>query len=169
MTRRDLFYKWLFYSLAALLWLVIQHALLNRLDFWGGVHPFVLPMIPAMSAILEKRQESTLFSVCAGLFCDLLMPAPIPCFYTLTFLAIALLCAVIAARVILTGFLCAAVCSVLASCLSSALQILFLAPALEFPVASALSLAGRELLLSLPFSPLLFLSFRFVWRLIRNE
>lgn len=169
MTRRDLFYKWLFYSLTALLWLVIQHALLNTLDFWSGVHPFVLPMLPAMTAILEKRQESTLFSVCAGLFCDLLMPGPIPCFYTLAFLAITLLCAVIAARVIVTGFLCAVVCSVLALALSSALQILFLAPSLDFSAATGLSLAGRELLLSLPFSPLLFLSFRFVWRLIRNE
>ena len=169
MAQRDLFYKWLFYSMAALLWLVMQHTLLNHLDFWGGVHPYVLPMLPAMAAILEKWQESALFSVGAGLFCDLLMPGPISCFYTLTFLVIVLLCAVIAERVILTGFLCAAVCSVLALTLSSILQIFFLSSSQDFSTATALALSGRELLLSLPFSPLLFLSFRFVWRLIRNE
>lgn len=169
MTRRDLFYKWLFYSLAALLWLVVQHAVLNALDFWGGVHPFVLPMVPVMASILENRQESAFFAVGTGLFCDLLMSGPIPCFYTLLFLAIALLCGFIAERVILVSFLCAAVCSVLALVLSSALQILFLASSLDFSATTVLSLAGRELLLSLPFSALLFLSFRFVWRLIRNE
>jgi hypothetical protein len=97
------------------------------------------------------------------------MPGPISCFYTLTFLVIVLLCAVIAERVILAGFLCAAVCSVLALTLSSILQIFFLSSSQDFSTATALALSGRELLLSLPFSPLLFLSFRFVWRLIRNE
>ena len=48
MTQRDIFYKWLFYALAGVLWAVIQQLVLNRLDFWGGVHPFVLPLVPVM-------------------------------------------------------------------------------------------------------------------------
>ena len=54
MTQRDIFYKWLFYALVGVLWAVIQQLVLNRLDFWGGVHPFVLPLVPVMVAILEN-------------------------------------------------------------------------------------------------------------------
>lgn len=169
MTQRDYFYKWLFYTLAALLWLTIQQLLLNPLNIWGGVHPFVLPILPAMVSILENRQESAFFAIGAGLVCDLLMPGAIPCFYTLAFLSIALLSGLIAGRVIMPGFLCAGVCSVLAMVLTDLLLILFLSPTLDFTAADALALTGRELLLSLPFSPLLFITFRKVWRLISNK
>lgn len=169
MTQRDLFYKWLFYSLAGLLWVAVQQLLLNHMNFWDGVHPFVLPMVPIMAAILEKRQESAFFAIGAGLFCDLLMPSVIPCFYTLAFLSAALLSGLIAGRMIMPGFLCAFVCSVLALVLTDLLQIVFLSPSANFAAADALALMGRGLLLSLPFSPLLFLTFRKVWRLIRNE
>ena len=169
MTQRDYFYKWLFYSLAALLWLAIQQLLLNSLDVWQGIHPFVLPILPAMVSILEDRQESAFFSIGAGLVCDLLMPGVIPCFYTLAFLCIALLSGLIAGRVIMPGFLCAGICAVAAMVLTDLLQILFLSSSLDFPAADALALTGRELLLSLPFSPLIFITFRKVWRLIGNQ
>ena len=168
MTQRELFYKWLFYSLVGLFWVAVQQLLLNQLDFWGGVHPFVLPMLPTMASILEKRQESAFFAIGAGLFCDLLMPGVIPCFYTLVFLCSVLLSGLIAGRVIMPGFLCAFVCSVLNLVLTDVLLILFLTYSTDFSAAQALSLMGRELLLSLPFSPLIFLTFRKIWRWIRN-
>lgn len=168
MTQRDLFFKWLFYSLAGLFWVAAQQLLLNHLDIWDGVHPFVLPLIPTMASVLERRQESAFFAIGAGLFCDLLMPGVIPCFYTLAFLSASVLSGLIAGRVIMPGFLCAFVCSVLALVLTDLLLLLFLSPSIDFTAATALTLTGRELLLSLPFSPLLFLSFRKVWRLIRN-
>lgn len=169
MTQRDIFYKWLFYALAGVLWAVLQQLILNRLDFWGGVHPFVLPLVPVMVAILEKRTDSAFFAVGAGLFCDLLLPGVIPCFYTLVFLAAALLCGLIAGRIIVPGFLCAFVCSVVSLVLTDLLLLLFLFPSTHFAAADAFSLMGRELLLSLPFAPVLFATYHRIWRLIHNE
>lgn len=169
MNQRDLFYKWLFYSLAALIWMMLQQLLLNHLALWGGIHPFVLPMVPVMAAILESRQESAFFAIGAGLLCDLLMPGAIPCFYTVAFLLSALLSGLIAGRVIMPGFLCAFVCSVLAMVLTNLLHILLLTYSTSFALADAFALLGRELLLSLPFSPLLFLTSRKIYRRIRNE
>ena len=169
MTQRDYFYKWLFYALVGLLWVAVQQLVLNRLDFWGGVHPFALPLIPVMAAILERRMESAFFAVGVGLFCDLLLPGVIPCFYTLAFLAAALLCGLIAGRVIVPGFLCAFVCSTLTLVLTDLLLLLFLFPTTQFTATDAFSLMGRELLLSLPFAPLVFLTYRKIWRLIHNE
>ena len=169
MTQRDIFYKWLFYALLSILWTSLQQLVLNRLDFWGGVHPFVLPLIPVMAAILENRAESAFFAVGAGLFCDLLLPGVIPGFYTLAILAAALLCGLIAGRVIVPGFLCAFICSVVSLVLTDLLLLVFLFPSTHFAAPDAFSLMGRELLLSLPFAPLLFLTYRKIWRMLHNE
>ena len=169
MSQRDIFYKWLFYTLVSILWASLQQLVLNRLDFWGGVHPFVLPLVPVMAAILENRAESAFFAVGAGLFCDLLLPGVIPGFYTLAFLAAALLCGLIAGRVIVPGFLCAFVCSVVSLVLTDLLLLVFLFPSTHFAASDAFSLMGRELLLSLPFAPLLFLTYRKIWRILHNE
>ena len=168
MSQRDLFYKWLFYSLLGLFWLSLQQLLLNRLSLWGGIHPFILPMAPAMVAIFERRQESAFFAIGAGLLCDLLFPGSFPGLYTLTFLVIVLLTGLIAGRLILSGFLCAFVCSVFALLLSCVFHLLFLSASAEISFSSALSLTARELLLSLPLFPVLFLSFRKIRRMIHD-
>ncbi len=169
MTQRDIFYKWLFYALLGLAWLSVQQMVLNSLDFWGGVHPFVLPLIAVMVAILEKRHESAFFAFIAGLICDLLIPGAIPCFYALTFLLSALLSGLIAGRVIMPSYLCAFVCAIPSIALSNLLQGLFLLSSFGVSAADILWLSGRELLLTLPFTPLLFLTFRKIRRLIHNE
>ena len=89
MSRRDLTIKWLLYAALTLPFLVIQQYLLNPLEVLG-VHPFIIPLLGAMAAIFESRGESAFFSASLGIFCDLLMPSVIPCFYTLSFLATAL-------------------------------------------------------------------------------
>lgn len=169
MSQRDLFYKWLFYSLLGLFWLSLQQLVLNHVSLWGGLHPFILPMVPAIAAIFERRQEASFYAIGAGLLCDLLLPGSFPGLYTLAFLLSSLLAGVIAARVIVRGFLCACVCSIVALVLGSFFQALFLSSAANFTFATTLSLTGRELFLSLPAFPLLFLSFRKVYRRIRNE
>ena len=169
MIQRDIFYKWLFYALLGLAWMTVQQAILNSLTFWGGVHPFVLPLVPVMVAILEKRHESAFFALIAGLICDLLMPAVIPCFYALTFLLAALLSGLIAGRAIMPSYLCAFVCAVPSITLINLLQGLFLLPASAISTSDILWLSGRELLLTLPFTPLFFLTFRKIRRLAHNE
>jgi biotin transporter BioY len=169
MSQRDIFYKWLFYALLGLFWLSMQQLICNPLSLWNGVHPFILPMVPVMVAVLERRQESAFFAIACGIVTDLLLSGGLPGFYTVTFLLASLLTGLIAGRVIVSGFLCAFVCSVCALVLGEMLLAAVLSYSLDFTAATALSLAGRELLLSLPFFPLIFLSFRKIYHMSRGE
>ena len=49
MKHGSLFYRWLFYGLAAALCLIVQSLLLNRLRLWG-IHPFLPPVLVAVAA-----------------------------------------------------------------------------------------------------------------------
>ena len=166
MTPRDLTIKWLFYSGAALICLVLQQ-LLNPIQIWG-IHPFILPLVPVMPAMLEGQSESALFAVGCGVFCDLLFPAQIPCLYTLAFLAAALAAGQLAGRIIMPGFLCALLSGLIAFVCTDLLQILaHTAGATRFSDAALLS--GQELLLSVPFALLLYPLFRTIHRRAANE
>lgn len=156
MNQRDLFYKWLFYSAAALLFLLIQGLLLNRLSLWGDVHPFLPPLLALMPSTLENRDESALFAVGFGFLCDLLLPGPTPGFYTLVFLAVSVLSSLIAGRLLMPGFLCAFVCSAMGLLLCSLIYLLTVLSQPSIALPAALGLTGRELLLTLPFCPAIF-------------
>lgn len=168
MTRRDLTIKWAFFSTAAVTFLALQQLLLNHLEIWG-VHPYLIPFLPAMAVILEGQKESAFFAVGLGLACDLLSPAVIPCFYTIAFLTCSLLAGVLAARVIMPGFLCSVVCGALAMVITDLLQILFLTFYGSFSFMDAFVLMGKELLLSIAFAPVIFLVFRKISRALHNE
>ncbi len=156
MNQRDLFFKWLFYSATALLFLLIQGLILNRLSLWGYTHPFLPPLLAIMPSTLENRDESVLFAVVFGFFSDLLMPGPVPGFYTVVFLAAAVLCGLIAGRLLMPGFLCAVVCSAIGLLTCSLMYILTALSHPSIALPDALRLMGRELLLTLPFSPAIF-------------
>lgn len=78
MTQRDYALKWLFYSLATLLLVVLQDVILDHIQLWG-VHPFLLPLIPAL-AVMWEGNEGVIFSLVFGLLTDLTTKGPIPCF-----------------------------------------------------------------------------------------
>ena len=162
MNRRDLFIKWLFYSAASLLFVLIQCLLLNRLPIWGGVHPFLLPMAAVVPAMLERRNEGLLFALIFGFLCDMILPAAKPVTYTLSFLASALLAVLITGR-LQAGFPCALLCCALSLLLCDLLQYLTFSQHMAPPL-TALSIFGRELALSLPFSPLIFWLDRLICR-----
>lgn len=168
MTRRDLTIKWGFFSTASLFFIALQQLLLNHLEVWG-VHPYLLPLLPAMAVILEGQKESAFFAVGLGLFCDLLSPAVIPCFYTIAFLACSLLAGALAARVIMPGFLCSFLCGALAMVVTDLLQILFFTFDGSFSFHSAFLLMGKELLLSIAAAPVVFFVFRKISRRLHNE
>lgn len=168
MSRRDLTIKWLLYAALTLPFLLIQQYLLNYLEVLG-VHPFILPLLGAMVAIFESRGESAFFAVALGVLCDLLMPSVIPCFYTLSFLATALLVGLIVGRVIMPGFPCAFICSAIACVINSFLYLFFLVYSAKFVFSDALDLIGLELVLSLPAAIVLFPLYRWLYRRIHNE
>ena len=149
MKQGNLFYRWLFYALAAAVLMAAQSLLLNGLRLWG-VHPFLPPVLVGAVAACEDRQESLCAAAVFGLLCDLLLPAVIPCFYTLTFAAAALPAGLLAKRLMMPGLLCSAVSALLALLLHGVLYALFLSYSHTVTFSAAAGLIGKELLVSLP-------------------
>ena len=73
LNQRDMFFKWLYYAGATLLLVLVQSLVLNRICVWG-VHPFLPPLIAAITAMLEGPGEGAAFAGVFGLLCDLTMP-----------------------------------------------------------------------------------------------
>lgn len=161
LNQRDMFFKWLYYAGATLLLVLVQSLVLNRICVWG-VHPFLPPLIAAITAMLEGPGEGAAFAGVFGLLCDLTMPGIIPCFYTLAFLAAALLAAVIAKWFLSQGFLCAVLCAALALLVTDLLHTLLLTFRQGVELTAALSLTGREAAVTVVLSPLVYLLLRSV-------
>jgi rod shape-determining protein MreD len=161
LNQRDMFFKWLYYAGATLLLVLVQSLVLNRICVWG-VHPFLPPLIAAITAMLEGPGEGAAFAGVFGLLCDLTMPGIIPCFYTLAFLAAALLAAVIAKRFLSQGFLCAVLCAALALVITDLLHTVLLTFRQGVELSAALSLTGREAAVTVVLSPLVYLLLRSV-------
>lgn len=161
LNQRDMFFKWLYYAGATLLLVLVQSLVLNRICVWG-VHPFLPPLIAAITAMLEGPGEGAAFAGVFGLLCDLTMPGIIPCFYTLAFLAAALLAAVIAKRFLSQGFLCAVLCASLSLLVTDLLHTLLLTFRQGVELTAALSLTGREAAVTVVLSPLVYLLLRSV-------
>ena len=109
LARNKLIIKWALYAAAALLCLLVQGALLQRITIWGVI-PFLYPLLAAIPATWESPVSGTVFALCMGIVCDLLLPDAIPCLSTLIFpLAAGYLCSLAgtAAAFLLTdGFRC---------------------------------------------------------------
>ena len=163
MSQRNAFPRWLFYAGAAVLLMLLQVFLFTRIRVWG-VHPFLPPMMVAVAASWEDRHESLYAAAVFGILCDLTLTPPIPCFYTLLFPVIALLSGLIAAHWIASVFFCAAVTSFLSLTLGGLFHILILTYRGVSDLQAALSILGRELLLTLPLLPLVYFLFRPIHR-----
>lgn len=108
LARNETIFKWFLYAAAALLCIAVQNALLQRVTVWGVI-PFLYPMLAAVPATQESPASGTIFSLALGVVCDLLLPAPIPCFYTLVFPLAGLAASLLSQGVLRAGFLCSLV------------------------------------------------------------
>ena len=123
--RNETIFKWLLYAGAAALCFFIQSSILQRLEFWGVI-PFVYPLLAAIPATYEGPLAGTIFSLAVGLVCDLILPGPIPCFYTLIFPLAGLCAGLIAQNWLPAGFFCSLVGSTIAFLLSGSFHCLLL-------------------------------------------
>lgn len=158
MTQRALTVKWLFYTLAALFLALIQSFFLQRIHIWG-VHPFLLPCVPAIIASFESRRSGLLFAALMGFVCDLTLPAPFPGFYVVTLVLCALLSGFIARHAIMPGLPCTLLVSLLAMVFHGLFQTVLLGYQNGASFSSGLFLTLREtvvtLLAVIPAHPLL--------------
>ena len=108
--RNETIFKWLLYAGATALCLLIQTGLLQRLEFWGVV-PFIYPLLAAIPATYEGPLAGTIFSLGVGFLCDLLLPGPIPCLFTLVFPLAGLCAGLLSQSWLPAGVLCSLVSS----------------------------------------------------------
>lgn len=169
MTRRDMIKKWAVYGLCAVGLMLVQSLLLTRLTAWG-VHPFLLPAIAAIPAALERREDAVVFAAFFGLFCDLVTPvAALPCFYCLAFFLSSLAAWLLAARVVSAGLICSLAATAASLLLCGLLHLLVLSAQGQADLSAALSLLGREALLSLPLTPLAHFPYRKICLLTQTD
>ena len=169
MTRRTMVRKWILYCLCALVLLAVQGMVLVYVRV-GGVHPFLLPALALIPVTLERSSQSLLYALFFGLACDLLMPTDVfVCFYCLVFFGGALLARLLSGQVIMAGLFCSLAVSAVGLLLCGFLQILLLTYQQGISTGPALTLLGKELLLSLAVTPLAHFPFSRVCRLTRGE
>lgn len=102
MPKSYLIFKWVVYSLATLLLVLLQLFLLDRLAF-RGLYPFLPPMLVGTVASMEGSRSGPVFALVFGLLCDLAIPGPAAGFFTLTFTLSALLSALLTEKLFSPG------------------------------------------------------------------
>lgn len=161
LARNELIFRWSIYTLAALLCLAVQTALLQRFTVWGVV-PFLYPLLAAIPATYEAPVSATTFALVLGVVCDLMLPEAIPCFYTLVFPLVGLLSSLLVQGAVSNGFLCSVFVAAIAYLLCGAAHCLLLWQGGQSAWGPGMFLALREFCVALPFTIPMTLLFRAV-------
>ena len=144
-------FKWTLYTLAGLVWAVVQAAFLQRVTIWGVI-PFLYPLIAALPATFEGPAAGTVYALACGVFCDLLLPSSIPCFYTLILPLVGLAAGLLSQSLIPAGYLCSAAAALPAYLLTGIFHCIVLWAQGHPAWGAAMSVTLRELCASLLWS-----------------
>ena len=151
LARSATIFKWVLYALAGLVWAAVQSALLQRLTVWGVI-PFLYPLIAALPATFEGPAAGTVYALSWGVLCDLLLPSPLPCFYTLILPFVGLSAGLLSRSLIPAGYLCSAASALPAYLLTGLFHCIVLWAQGHPAWGAALSVTIRELCVSLLWS-----------------
>ena len=161
--RGETILKWALYCAAAALCFFVQGFLLQRVTLWGVI-PFLFPVLAAVPATYEGPVFGTAFALGLGVVCDLLLAAPLPCFYTLALPASALCAGLIAKAWLPAGPLCALAAGAAAFVLTDGFHCLLLVLPHRAAWSAAALVAGSETLVTLLFLPVIYPLFWWVHR-----
>ena len=151
LARSATIFKWTLYTLAGLVWAVVQAAFLQRVTIWGVI-PFLYPLIAALPATFEGPAAGTVYALACGVFCDLLLPSSIPCFYTLILPLVGLAAGLLSQSLIPAGYLCSAAAALPAYLLTGIFHCIVLWAQGHPACGAAMSVTLRELCASLLWS-----------------
>ena len=151
LARSATIFKWTLYTLAGLVWAVVQAAFLQRVTIWGVI-PFLYPLIAALPATFEGPAAGTVYALACGVFCDLLLPSSIPCFYTLILPLVGLAAGLLSQSLIPAGYLCSAAAALPAYLLTGIFHCIVLWAQGHPAWGAAMSVTLRELCASLLWS-----------------
>lgn len=163
LARNEIIFKWLLYAAATLLCLCVQGAFLQRLELWGVI-PFLYPLLAAIPATFEGPFAGTVFSLCLGLVCDLLLPGPIPCLCTLVFPLAGLCAGLLSQSLLPAGFLCSLLSAAIAFALTDGFRCLLLWMLGKAAWEAGAMVALREFCVTAPLIIPLTLLYRSVFR-----
>lgn len=161
--RNETIFKWSLYAAATALCLLVQGGLLQRLVLWGVI-PFLYPLLAAIPATYEGPLAGTVFSLALGLVCDLLLPGPVPCLYTLVFPLVGLCAGLLSQSWLPAGFLCSLVSAAAAFLLTDGFRCLLLWMRGSAAWRAGALLMVREFCVAAPFVIPLTLLYRAVFR-----
>jgi len=162
-SRNETVFKWALYSAATALCFLIQGFLLQRLSLWGVI-PFLYPMVAAVPASYEGSIPGTLYALALGIVCDLTLPGPLPCFYTLIFPVVGLCASLISQSLLPAGIICSLAISALAFLLTDGFHCLVLWMSGKAAWAAGSWVMIREFCVTAPFAIPVTLLFRSVFR-----
>ena len=151
LARSATIFKWTLYTLAGLVWAVVQAAFLQRVTIWGVI-PFLYPLIADLPATFEGPAAGTVYALACGVFCDLLLPSSIPCFYTLILPLVGLAAGLLSQSLIPAGYLCSAAAALPAYLLTGIFHCIVLWAQGHPAWGAAMSVTLRELCVSLLWS-----------------
>lgn len=160
--RNETIFKWMLYAAATALCLFVQGGLLQRLEFWG-VLPFIYPLLAVVPATYEGPLAGTVFSLILGVVCDLLLPGPIPCLFTLIFPLAGLCAGLISQSWLPAGFFCSLVCAVISFLFIDSFRCLLLWMGGKAAWEAGADVALREFCVAAPFILPLTLLYRAVF------
>jgi hypothetical protein len=149
LARNEIIIKWLIYTAATAVWFLVQGAFCQRITLWGVI-PFLYPMLAAIPATFEPPVPATVFALCLGVVCDILLPGAMPCLYTLIFPVVGLCASLLARSLLPAGMLCSLVVSALAFLLTDLFRCFVLAAGGVSPWGTGLSILVREFLVTAP-------------------
>ena len=160
--RSELILRWSVYGGAGLLVCLVQGLILQRLDLWG-VMPFLYPALAAMVAVWEGAVPcGAVYALCLGIACDLALPGSVPCFYTVTLPLAAILAGLLTREWLSSHLLSALAASALSYLVTGLLHAGVLAVTGHGAFVTAMAVAGKEFLITLPALPLLYLLLRLI-------
>ena len=149
LARNETIFKWALYAAAAALCFFVQAFVLQRFTVWGVI-PFLYPALAAIPAAYEGPVPGTVFALAVGVMCDLLLPEPLPCFYTLVFPLVGLCASLIAQSWLPAGFLCSLAVTALGFVLTGAFHCFLLWAREKSAWGTGAFVCCRALLVSLP-------------------
>lgn len=149
LVRNEIIIKWSFYAAATAVCLLVQGGFCQRISLWGVI-PFLYPMLAAIPATFEAPTPATVFALCIGVLCDILLPDAMPCLYTLIFPVIGLCASLLAQRLIPAGMLCSLAVTAVAFLLTDLFRCVLLAIGGISPWKTGFSILLREFLVTAP-------------------
>ena len=163
MTTRDFIIKWTAYTLALLPVWFANAFLLSQFPLFGVV-PMLLPLCAIAVATLEGATAGAGFGLAVGILYDAVTLEGIPGAMTFLLALLGLGAGLLAQYALRQDLIGCLICSALALCAIDLLRIGLRLLHAAAPLRPMLAVAGKEILWSLCFVPLLYLLFRWVFR-----